>query len=427
MSPRDSIPVPNTIIYDDTEPICELQMIIWVDGDGNTVETVARNVPPPLTALALHHKSSTAAVRGLSTQTLTVPATEDCTTEIALEVVSGNRSSAVAVPTEPPQSEPHVPSRNTSVKPEPAPPLSFSVQKPTRRPRPSVDIPKKPPMGLPSSGPWISEDAPPSGRFGISYAPYRASHECKTKQDIEQDFQRFASNYSVVRIYGTDCDQVRNVYSAAKTYGIRVFLGIWEPTAVEDEVGKIVSGVNGDWNLIHTISVGNELVNNGQASPGQVIKAVKSARSSLRAAGYQGPVVAVDTFVAVQAHPELCEESDYCAVNAHAFFDSTCSASDAGEWLQNTVSNVKSALSVPKMIVVTETGWPTKGDRNGMAIPGLENQEAALDSIKREFVDSPGNVILFSAFNDLWKQKSLATFNADQYWGIGGAVSTSDE
>jgi exo-beta-1,3-glucanase (GH17 family) len=130
--------------------------------------------------------------------------------------------------------------------------------------------------------------------------------------------------------------------------------------------------------------------------------------------------------VAVQAHPVLCEESDYCAINAHAFFDSTIAAPQAGDWLANTVEDVKSALSYPMRVVVAETGWPIDGVANGKAVPGMANQKMALDSIRETFASNPDDVYLFSAYNDLWKAKTMATFNADQFWGINGAVAKCD-
>ncbi|KAJ6788915.1 hypothetical protein PWT90_00126 [Aphanocladium album] len=262
--------------------------------------------------------------------------------------------------------------------------------------------------------------------FGVSYAPYRANGDCKKQADIDDDMDDMAGKYSVIRVYGTDCDQVPMMYKAAKKKNMKLFLGIWQPSDVQNEANKIIAGINGHWDMVHTVSVGNELVNNNQATPSEIISAVKSARSILRAAGYQGPVVTVDTFMAVQAHPELCEASDYCAMNAHPFFDSTMTASQAGRWLVDTIARVKSVLPTSKRILVTETGWPTKGVANGLAVPGLENQKMALESIQKAFAATPGDIILFSAFNDLWKAKAAATFDADQFWGINGAIAKCD-
>jgi exo-beta-1,3-glucanase (GH17 family) len=290
-----------------------------------------------------------------------------------------------------------------------------------------VPVGHGPDHGVPSHGPKKGPSPPTTLQPGISYTAYRADHGCKSASDIKDDFEDINGLYSVVRIYGTDCDQVPHVYAAAKPQGIKLFLGIWDINDVDNEADKIISAINGDWDMVHTVSVGNELVNNGQASTGQVVGAVNQARTLLRAAGYPGPVVAVDTFIATEANPDLCNESDYCAVNAHAFFDSTISADEAGKWLQSTVQRIKSVIASPhQRIVITETGWPTNGVSNGLAVPGISEQKAALDSIKEAFADNPGDIVLFSAFNDMWKTESMATFNADQWWGINGATSRCD-
>jgi exo-beta-1,3-glucanase (GH17 family) len=283
----------------------------------------------------------------------------------------------------------------------------------------------KPPQSTAKNG---SESAVlESKSFGVSYAPYKADHGCKSAEQISDDFHRFEGEYSLVRIYGTDCDQVPAVYTAAKEIGVKLFLGIWDINQAEGEASKIIEGINGDWGQVHAVSVGNELVNNKEASPQEVISAMHQVRSTLRSAGYQGPVVSVDTFNAVEANPELCEQSDFCAINAHAFFDESMSAEEAGDWLLNTVERVKAALAEPMQVVVTETGWPTEGEANGKAQPGLENQRVAIESIKQAFAENPGDVVLFSAYNDLWKQSNANQFAAEKYWGIGGAISRCDE
>ncbi|KAG6018091.1 hypothetical protein E4U54_004630 [Claviceps lovelessii] len=385
------------IVYDEdvTSAMRVQEVIEWVNEAGELVGTATENVlllPTSLAPTAVSKETATSrTTTPLCTKTLLIPGHS--------KLPSGNGGGILPLPAGPQET-------TTAVK--------------TAGPQPTDNVvaPYRPAGG--------NKDT--YDRFGVSYTPYRADQGCKSQQDIDDDFRRMAGSYSVIRIYGTDCNQVPMVYSAAKAHGMKLFLGIWKPSAVQEEADKIIAGINGDWNIVHTVSVGNELVNNGQVTPGQIIQAVRRARSILRAAGYNGPVVAVDTFNAVVAHPEICNESDYCAINAHAFFDSTVGAEESGRWLQRTISNVRSAISSPdKKIVITETGWPTRGASNGRAIPSLENQKLALHSIKQQFGSNPGSIFLFSAFNDLWKKKDMATFNADQYWGIEGAVSSCDQ
>lgn len=295
------------------------------------------------------------------------------------------------------------------------------------KPKTTAKPPPPPPKPTPSSPP--SKDPPkPSGKnlFGISYAPYRADRQCKTQADVDADMKKYAGQFGIVRIYGTDCNQVAMLYKAAKANGFKLFLGIFEPKILQDETNNIIKAINGDWGVVDTVSVGNERVNGKLSSPQEMVNLVGQTRNILRKAGYNGPVVTVDTFNAALDHPELCTASDYCAVNAHAFFDGSNVASNAGNWLAGTVKNLKAKVG-GKRVVITETGWPNKGDTNAKAIPSLANQKAAIDSIRASFKDSPGDIILFSAFNDLWKTNFQGSFNAEQFWGLDGAVSTSDK
>lgn len=326
--------------------------------------------------------------------------------------------------------------------PVPPPPLASSAP-PVVQPAP--DAPSAPaftPAEVQTSQASVpqSPSAPPapvstpvssggdSNLHGVTYSPYKGAGGCKSAEEVDADFALFAKDHGVVRLYGVDCDQVASAYKAAKKYGNKLFLGIFDINQVDQAVAAMAAGVNKDWDVVDTVSVGNELVNNGGATVDQSLQALSRARSGLRAAGYQGPVVIVDTFVAVLSHPELCDQSDYCAVNVHPFFDPNTGADQAGTFVGSTVSNIKSKLSdKSKRIVVTETGWPWKGVANGAAVPGMDQQATALSSIKGAYTANPGNVILFTAFNDLWKKAEPGTFMAEQFWGMGGRFSPCDK
>jgi exo-beta-1,3-glucanase (GH17 family) len=69
--------------------------------------------------------------------------------------------------------------------------------------------------------------------------------------------------------------------------------------------------------------------------------------------------------------------------------------------------------------MITESGWPSAGENNGVAVPSQDNQDAAISSLK----SSIGNdVLLFQSFNNLWK--SPGYLNVEQWWGIFGDSSS---
>lgn len=251
------------------------------------------------------------------------------------------------------------------------------------------------------------------GAKGITYSPYTNNGGCKSSSQIKSELEKL-SGFDIIRLYGTDCDQVAAVLSA-KSPSQKVFAGINDVQNIESAVSSIASAVkdHGSWDDIVTVSVGNELVNSGQANPSQVKEYIEKGRSALKSAGYNGKVVSVDTFIAVINNKELCGLSDYIAVNAHAFFDGNVGASDAGKWVLQQIQRVSSTCGGKKDVLITETGWPSKGDSNGAAVPSKSNQQSAISSIK----ETCGNdAILFTAYNDMWK--SSGAFNAEQYWGI---------
>lgn len=272
---------------------------------------------------------------------------------------------------------------------------------------------------MPSPSP--SSPAPIAGGPGfgsaISYSPYNADNTCKSSSQVANDFGKI-SGYEVVRLYGTDCDQVENVLAVTKDKDITLFVGIFDIHQIRSECQTIIDAVKGDWSKINTVSVGNELVNNGGASVGQITGAIGQVRSTLKGAGYSGPIVTVDTMVAMKANPELCQASDFCAINCHAFFDGKTPAEKSGEFVLNWAQEVSKAAG-GKTTVITETGWPSQGETNGMAVPSLENQQAAIASIKQSFST---NAILYSSYDCLWKKNSASTFGAEQYWGILGTA-----
>jgi exo-beta-1,3-glucanase (GH17 family) len=206
---------------------------------------------------------------------------------------------------------------------------------------------------------------------------------------------------------------------------LKLFAGIFDLSTLSTEIATIVSAANGDWSSFDTISVGNELVNSGTASASQVVAAISTARSLLKTAGYTGKIVTVDTLVAARANPSVCDNSDYCAVNSHPFFDGNTVAEDSGSFLTNQIPTLQAVLANKNQeVVITETGWPWQGETNDKAVPSPANQATALSSIKTAFASKPGAVILFTAFNDMWKTNTAAQFQAEQYWGFLGNCKT---
>ncbi|SCU81966.1 LAFA_0C08240g1_1 [Lachancea sp. 'fantastica'] len=252
-----------------------------------------------------------------------------------------------------------------------------------------------------------------NGAAGIAYSPYQRDGQCKTLEMVRSDISQIQS-FGIIRTYATDCNVLDNL-KASLAPSQKIMVGIWDLTKISESVSAISAAFGTDFSAVYAISVGNELVNSGSATVGDIQNAVSSARSQLAGIGYHGPVVTVDTLVAVMANPQMCDVSDFLAVNSHPYWDGNVDASNCGPWLQQQIANLQSKCGSQKPVLITETGWPTRGDANGNCQPSQANMETCIASITSTL---GSQTLLFTTYNDYWK--SPGAQNVEQNWGVFG-------
>ncbi|RMZ87569.1 hypothetical protein DV736_g5209, partial [Chaetothyriales sp. CBS 134916] len=250
--------------------------------------------------------------------------------------------------------------------------------------------------------------------YGICYDMI-GTGPCKDVATIDSDMALLSSSgYKLVRTYDIGCD-VGLLVKSAMNHGMMAFVGINSVSNVVGDIGTLISYINtaGAWAGVHTVNIGNEVVNNG-GTAAAVVAAIAVAKPLLMQAGYTGNIVTVDTYNQHLANPSLCAASSYCAVNAQPFFDAGCSSSAAGNWVTNNL-NMISAKS-GKDTIITEAGWPYGGSSNGAAIASPSDQTTAINGIKQAFSGQPSKVYIFQSFDALYK--TPGPMGIEQYFGI---------
>ncbi|EXJ73669.1 uncharacterized protein A1O5_03431 [Cladophialophora psammophila CBS 110553] len=254
-----------------------------------------------------------------------------------------------------------------------------------------------------------------AGGYGVCYELI-GSNGCKDQGTMDSEFGFLASQgYSKIRFYDIGCD-LSVATAAAAAQGLQVMLGLNTIGNVAGDLGTLIGMINGNWGPVDTVVIGNEVVNSGGAAAA-VVTALGVARPILHAAGFTKNIVTVDTFTAHQNNPSLCQASDYCAVNAHAFFDPNTSASSAGTFVEDVIAPIAQKAN-GKQIIVTESGWPYQGQPNGQAIPSPANQQTAINALKSAFSSNPGGLFLFQAYDATYK--APGAFGVEQFFGIYG-------
>lgn len=253
------------------------------------------------------------------------------------------------------------------------------------------------------------------GAWGMTYSFYRPEGGCKAPQEIQDDIAKLG-DFEIIRVYDTDCEGILNVMKLLKPHQ-KLFAGIYYLDRIDvsaEIIHQAVMVTGGDWSKVHTVSVGNELVNFGRATTLQVAALLDRAKTVLRARGYTGYVVTTDTLVAMLNNKELCHIGDYVSVNSHPYWDGLVHPQDSGPWLVQQLDMLRDVCGATTPIVLCETGWPTRGLKFGeKGVPSKANQLIALKSI----VDTLGfKTILFTTYNDYWKADG--THGVEKFWGI---------
>lgn len=253
-------------------------------------------------------------------------------------------------------------------------------------------------------------------QMGITYTPYDNDGGCKSKAAVLSDIALAKlKGFTHVRIYGTDCDTLENVGTACELNNLKMIVGVFIKSSgiqgAQDSVQAICDWAK--WDMVSLIVVGNEAVSSGYVNAGSLAGFISSSAKKFKQAGYNGEVSTTEPINIWQQYGNtLCPAVDVVGANIHPFFNSQTTAKEAGKFVQGEVDIIKKICGGDKKVLNLETGWPSKGNPNGKAVPSPEDQEVAIKGIRESF--GSGSVF-FSYANDQWK--SPGPWGVEQWWG----------
>lgn len=229
--------------------------------------------------------------------------------------------------------------------------------------------------------------------------------------------------FTTVRIYSTDCSGLQNVGAAAADVGLKIILGVFIESSgisgAQPQVSEIISW--GQWSLVEMIVVGNEALSNNYVSVSDLAGFISSSKWAFKDAGYTGPVTTTEPLnIWQQEGSQLCSAIDVVAANLYAFFNAQTTADQAGSFIASEIQILEGICPGYKTYVV-ESGWPHAGEANGLAVPGVAEQETAIKSIQSAV---GSQVVFFTYEDDLWKNPGA--FDVEQSWGCAGVFGGSD-
>ena len=157
-------------------------------------------------------------------------------------------------------------------------------------------------------------------------------------------------------------------------------------------------------------AVGNEVLYRKDLTESQLLDYIQQVKSAIPSI----PVGYVDAYYEFVQRPEITEVCDVILCNCYPFWEGT-DFNASLQHMRHMYYQVKS-VSKGKKVIITETGWPSKGETLGNSVPSMQNAMKYFINTQLWTMDENIEVFYFSSFDESWKVSSEGEVGA--YWGI---------
>ena len=197
----------------------------------------------------------------------------------------------------------------------------------------------------------------------------------------------------------------------AREKGLKTMVGAWigaEKATNDIEIDELINlGKNG---FVDIAVVGNEVLLRNELSEQEIISYIKKVKAALP----NIPVGYVDAYYQFIEHPNLVEACDIILANCYPFWEG-CSIDKSSVYLKQMVAGVEQVAN-GKPVVITETGWPNKGEHTNGAEPSESNAMKYFIATASWVADKEIPMFYFSSFDESWKIHHEGDVGAQ--WGI---------
>lgn len=198
----------------------------------------------------------------------------------------------------------------------------------------------------------------------------------------------------------------------AREYGIKTLVGAWlgdDPEVNEKEIEGLIKLANEGY--VDIAAVGNEVMYRKDLSEDELLAFIDKVKIAIPATI---PVGYVDAYYEFTIKPRITEACDVILTNCYPFWEGT----NIDYSLAHMKSMFHQAKSVAngKKIIITETGWPSKGESFKDSHPSEDNSKKYFINTQLWSKEEDIDIFYFSSFDESWKVGAEGEVGA--YWGI---------
>jgi len=251
------------------------------------------------------------------------------------------------------------------------------------------------------------------GLSGICFSPYAegqdigdilSAEQIQKRMDIITPYTKGVRSFSC-----TDGNEI--VPKTAHEKGLKTMVGAWighDKAQNDIEINALIDLAKKGY--VDIAVVGNEVLLRNDLTAQELLDYIGKVKEALP----DIPVGYVDAYYKFIEHPELVEVCDVILVNCYPFWEGY--PIDQATIYLNHMYKVTKDIAKDKPVIITETGWPSKGDNINDAEPSQENALKYFINVTKWANKQGVELYYFSSFDESWKIHHEG--DVGQRWGI---------
>lgn len=273
-------------------------------------------------------------------------------------------------------------------------------------------------MTTPGCPPYTPPPQPTVTIGGACFDPFRPGQSplmgnYPTSEQIGQDLDIVSDITSVIRTYDTASTLYDIPYLAGQK-GLTVYQGAWMENNNENNQPVIDELVELWWNnlSVDVGIIGDDTISTEVLAKNQLINNIIRTQNETYATDSDYMfVTTAEPWYIWEENPDLAAAVDLIMLNIYPYFDGV-SINDAANYTIDTWAYVQD-LYPDKYVIISNTGWPTKGTTEGNAVPGENNQKKFLNELLAQTDQYDIPHFIFETFDQEWRASYLGEEGAN--------------
>ena len=259
----------------------------------------------------------------------------------------------------------------------------------------------------------LSQSVLNAGMHGLCFSPYEEGQEpgdLISEAQIRRKLEVISPYTQWIRTFSCT-DGNEQIPKIAKEYGLKTLVGAWlgdDSEVNEQEIEGLIALSKAGF--VDVAAVGNEVMYRGDLEEDELITFINRVKNEIP----NIPVGYVDAYYEFSDRPKITEVCDVILANCYPYWEG-CSLEYSLVYMKQMYQQALNA-GKGKKVIITETGWPSKGTSLEGAHPSYDNALRYFINAQKWSKDDAIEMFYFSSFDESWKVGSEGDVGA--YWGL---------